>query len=258
MALLSFKRVAFGFAALIGLALDAGATVIPVTEVFAHNEKANFAGVIGDMINGSGMNGYPDTGNPGWPAGEADPSLWTATANGYTSEWQSGDLLGDGEIGEPVPTNGKIGYAIFNLGAPVAGLDKFYLWNVRENGNRAVKDYNIYYAVNPSVTPVHGPTGNLSIDYDFASGGWTQVGGTASMSFRTTAGAAANAIVDLGGVTARYLAIEILSNGVGATPDTTRTGLAEVGVTATVVIPEPGSLGLLALGGMVLVRLRRR
>ena len=107
----------------------AGATVIPVTESFGHNEKDNFGGNIGDMTNGSGMNGNGNDGIAGWPTGQGDPSTWSATANAYQAEWQSQDLLDGGEN----PTNGKIGWAIFDLGSSTAGLDELHIWHIREN-----------------------------------------------------------------------------------------------------------------------------
>lgn len=223
------------------------AAVIPVTTVFGHNEKTNYTGTITDTIIGSGMNGYGVDGVVGWPTGEGDPSTWTATTNSYGAEWQSGALLSGA-------TNSKIGWIVFDMGSSVTGLDKFYIWNERENTARATNAYNIYYAVTPTVAVTHGPTNSNTLDYNFASGGWTQVGSTANMTY---GGSSANAVINLGGVTARYLAVEILSNGVGATGDATRVGLAEVGITA--IIPEPASLALFALGtAMILPRRRSR
>lgn len=88
----------------------ANAAVVPITEVYAHNEFSNFTQGEDDMINGSGMNGNPETGEIGWPTGEGLPSTWTATSTGYQSEWQSGKRLSGA-------TNSKIGWAIFDLGA---------------------------------------------------------------------------------------------------------------------------------------------
>jgi len=51
------------------------------------------------------------------------------------------------------------------------------------------------------------------------------------MSWRGTVGSNVNDIVDLGGIAARYVAIEILSNG----GDANRVGLAEIAVTAQVI-----------------------
>ncbi len=218
----------------------ANAVTVTVVDVYGHNERTNYAGTIDDMIIGSGMNGYGVDGNPGWPAGEGDPSTWTATSNGYQSEWQSIGTLDPG-----TSINGKIAWTAFDLGSVTSGLDKFYIWNERERNDRSVDQYNVYYAATPTTPLVHGPTGGSSNnDYDFSGGGWTQVGSTASMPFRSSGdGGAAQVELDLGGVSAQYLAVEILSNrGWNG-----RTGLAEVGITATEGAPPTlvGELGVL-------------
>ena len=103
-----FPKSSLSLAAVLALsATSADAVVVTVTDVFGHNEQDNFGqGFITDMIIGSGMNGYGNDGNPGWPAGEGDPSTWSATSNAWQAEWQSRDLLDAGES----PTNGKIGW----------------------------------------------------------------------------------------------------------------------------------------------------
>ncbi|MGB1129536.1 MAG: sialate O-acetylesterase, partial [Haloferula sp.] len=190
---------------------------IAIAEVFGHHEENNYDGVIGDMINGSGMNGNGQAGVPGWPAGEDAPDTWTTTDSGYVSEWQSLRLL------DP-STDGKVGWAIFDLGSEVAALEELYLWHVRENDGRYAKTFNVYVATTPSVPVSHGPTSGSAVDYDFASGGWTLVntGGALDGSYR------GNQVVALGGATARYIGIEILTNN----GDSNRVGFAEVAVTA--------------------------
>ena len=223
-------------------ATSANADAIAVSDVYGHNEKDNYDGKINDMIIGSGMNGYGVDGNPGWPVGEGDPSTWTATSNGYQSEWQSQDLLDD-----ELPVNDKIGWAAFDLGAATANLDELYLWNVRENSGRYTKTFNVYVAETPTVALTHGPKDGTSIDYDFSSGGWTLIntGGPLNGTYR------GNQVVSLGGNTARYVAVEILSNN----GDGNRVGLAEVGIT---VIPEPSTFCLTAFGLLGLLAWRRR
>ncbi|MGA0900837.1 MAG: hypothetical protein ACO3SO_10575 [Luteolibacter sp.] len=227
------------------------ATVIPITDVFGHNERSNFAGTITDMIIGSGMNGYGVDGNVGWPSGEGDPTTWSATNDSYGNEWQSQGILDSG-----TSINGKIGWAVFDLGTVTSNLENIYLWNVRENNARAVNEYNIYYASSPGLAVPHGPTGGSSnTDYDFSGSGWTKVNGsTLNMSWRNTDGAAYNDVVSLGGTSARYIAIEIISNGVGTTGDATRTGLAEVAITQ---IPEPSVALLSGLGVLMLLRRKK-
>jgi len=218
------------------------ATVIPVTEVFGHNERDNYDGKINDMIIGSGMNTYGNDGNPGWPAGEGDPSTWTATGSAYQQEWQSQDLLDAGEN----PTNGKIGWTVFDLGSSVASLENLYIWHIRENTGRVASSFNVYVAETPTVGVTHGPTGSTSIDYDFSSGGWTLINDAAPLTgtYRGTS------VIGLEGNTGRYVGIEILTNA----GDTTRVGFAEVGITA---IPEPSAALLGALGFLALLRRRR-
>ena len=210
----------------IAVRLDAGgAGAIPIADVYGHNEQDNFGmGFITDMINGSGMNDNDADGVPGWPAGEGDPSTWTVTSNAWQAEWQSRDLLGDGDEGEDVPTNGKIGWAVFDLGASTADLEDLYIWNQRENNGRYTASFNVYVANSPAVPLVHGPTNSTSIDYDFSSGGWALInpGGPLNGAFQ------GDQVVGLGGITGRYVAIEILANN----GDQDRVGLAEVAVTA--------------------------
>lgn len=249
---MSGKTVLSMAVAATALAGVAHGAVVPVVAVFGHNEKDNFTGNIVDTINGSGMNGNGDTGSVTWPTGAGDPSTWTLTSpypTTYRAEWQSAALLSGA-------SNSKIGWIVFDLGTTVTNLDKLYLWNEREDQPRTIEDYNVYYATSPTVAVTHGPTNTTALDYDFASGGWTQVGSTLTMSWRGTTGEATtvNDIVALGDISARYLAIEILSNGIGVTGNTTKVGLAEVGVS---VVPEPTSLTLLGLGGLGLLRRRR-
>jgi hypothetical protein len=228
---------------------SANAGVITIVDVYGHNERSNYSGTIDDMIIGSGMNGNDNDGSVTWP--DSDPSTWTATSTNYGAEWQSIGLLDD-----TTSVNGKIGWTAFDLGGAVTNLDELYLWNVRENTGRAVNEYNVYYATSPTGL-VHGPTGGSSNnDYDFANSGWTKLNGSVlTMNNRTNnpnGSAAPNAVLDLGGVTAQYIAVEILSNG----GDTGRAGLAEVGVTAT-EIPEPASIAT-GLFGLTLIAVRRK
>ncbi|MCG8586928.1 MAG: PEP-CTERM sorting domain-containing protein [Pirellulales bacterium] len=220
------------------------AALVPIVGVTGHNNRSNFGADQQDMINGSGM----DLVDPN------DPSTWRAISNSFQDEWQSGALVAGG-------TNGKIGWATLDFGSSTANLENLYLWNIREDTaqNRRVNQYNVYYAETPTVAPPVAPTDNSAVDYDFSSGGWTLLndGGPLSLAQRGAQPDPANAVIDLGGVSARYIGLEILSNF----GDTSRTGFAEVGVTFTVPpVPEPSTLTLAAVGfvGLVVRRRRRR
>jgi len=198
-------------------ATTGGPSYIVINDVYGHNEKNNYDGKIADSINGSGMNGNGEGGVAGWPAGAEEPSTWTVTDSGYRFEWQAQSLVGSG-------SNSKIGWVVFDLGSITAGLSDLYIWNLRNGNDSYTKTFNVYTASSPSAGLSHGPTDGSSIDYNFASGGWTLVntGGVLSGTFQ------GNQVVDLGGSTARYVAIEILTNGGNGS----KVGLAEVAVTA--------------------------
>jgi autotransporter-associated beta strand protein len=221
-----------GMVLMLGLCARAhGGAVVAVSDVFGHNEKANYNGVIGDMINGSGMNGIGNDGDPGWPEGHGGPAMWTATSTAYQDEWVSGDLLDDES-----PVNGIVGWTIFDLGAVVTNLESLYIWNVRNDGDAYAASFNVHVAEVPTVPVSHGPTGSTSIDYDFSSGGWTLIntGGALTGSFQ------GDQVVDLTGNDGRYVAVEFLTNG----GDANRVGLAEVGVTS--VDTTPPSISILS------------
>ena len=224
---------------------SASADLVSVVSVTGHNDRDNFGGNQQDLISGSGMD-QPDAN---------DPSTWTAVSNNFGNEWQSGALVAGG-------TNGKIGWATFDLGSSTAGLDELFLWNIREDTaqGRRVDEYNVYHSETPIVAPPVAPTDGTAVDYDFSSGGWTLLngGGALSLPQRGATPDPANAVIDLGGVSARYIGLEILSNF----GDTSRTGFAEVAITATApatgTAPEPSTLVLAAFGLVGLVGTRRR
>lgn len=246
-------------AAAYSLAANA-ATVVPVI-AYGHNNKDNFGGNITDVYNGSGMNGYNwETGDPnnfvaapsGWPEGEGDPSTWTITSNQYRDEWQADQLL---DVTTSI--NNKMGWIIMDLGSVTSGLDQMYLWNGIQIGTNAMKDFNIYYSTTPVVPATQGPTGGTAADdYDFGVAAWTKVNGSAlTLSDGGGVAGAADGVYSLGDVTARYVAIEMLSRHSGNTdPNNGRIGFAEVGFTA---IPEPSAALLGALGALALLRRRR-
>ncbi|MCG8586628.1 MAG: PEP-CTERM sorting domain-containing protein [Pirellulales bacterium] len=234
------------------LSTAANADVVTPVSVTGHNGGQGFGSPSGElitMIDGSGMT----IGDPN------DPTTWTATSNSWPNEWQSTSLLSGA-------SNGKIAWTAFDLGSVQVGLDQLFIWNERENQARSADEINVYYSSTPTVglPPTPGETATSADvgfgpgDYDFSSGGWTLVTNT-NLTWRNTDGANPNGIISLGGVSAQYVAIEILSNGVGTTGDSNRTGLAEIGITQVLPpVPEPSTFALAALGIVGLVGTRRR
>ncbi len=235
------------------------ATVIPVTIAYGHNNRDNFGGNITDVYNGSGMNGYDWTNGqannyvaapPTWPAGEGDPSTWTITSSQYRDEWQS-----DAILDATTSINSKIGWIIFNLGSPTVGLDEMYLWNGRQIGTNTMKDFNLYYSTSPVVPANQGPTNTTSVDYDFGVAAWTKVNSSSVLTLADNNNATPQGVYSLGGVTAQYVAIEILNkHAAGPYATNTRVGFGEVGFTA---IPEPSAALLGGIGALILLRRRR-
>lgn len=134
-------------------------------------------------------------------------------------------------------------------------LDSIRVWNYNESGQakylwRGVNAAKIWVTTEGTIPD------DESGDFDFSdiANGWSQVGG--SIAFEQAPGTdgyvapAANTI-SLGGVTARYLAIEVDSNH-----GTNEVGLSEVQLFA---VPEPSAAALLlGLAACGLVARRRR
>jgi len=125
----------------------------------------------------------------------------------------------------------------------VLSLEELYLWNIREGTaqGRRILTYNLYYATAPAVDLPSAPTDpTTTVDYDFSSDGWTKVntGGALTLAQRGSQPDPANGVIDLSGIAARYVAVEILTNA----GDANRTGLAEVGIT---YVPPPDSTVLI-------------
>jgi len=218
------------------------ATVVPVTAISGHNNRDNFGGNLGDLTSGEEM----AKGNVN------DPSTWTTTTNGFATQWQAWARLDSG-----TSNNGKIGWAALDFGTTTVGLQNLYLWNVRDNPTtRGVNEYNIYYANTLGAALPAAPTSNTgTVDYTFSgANGWTKFNASllTLATANTTIGSGAEGTIALGGISARYVAIEIISaKGVDAAG---RVGLGEMAVT---VIPEPSSFLLGGLGALLLLRRRR-
>ena len=234
------------------------ATVVPVI-AYGHNNRNNFGGNILDIYNGSGMNGFdwtggsPNDGNPppGWPTGYGEVTTWTQTSGQYRDEWQADQLLDN-----TTSINGKVGWVILDLGSSYA-LDDMYLWNGRQLGTNALDEFNLYYSNGSPVIPgTQGPTGGTDADdYDFGVAAWTQVNNSGLLTLADNNNATPQGIYEMSGITARYVAIEMMSRHNGNTdPNSGRIGFAEVGFT---LIPEPSSLAFLGLSGLLFIRRRR-
>ncbi len=186
------------------------------------------------LTNGFGIN-KPDADDPStWTNGGPSPN--TAT---YKDEWYDHYLTG--------AANGKLGWVAFDLGSSQTTLGSLYLINADAQGNVvATSTFNIYYADTPTVALPSPPGGNSSVDYDFASGGWTPLGVTRNIGVATSA-----YDYDLSSIaSARYIAVEIMTS---YTTDG-RVGFDEAAIT---VIPEPSAALLGAFGALALLRRRR-
>lgn len=192
-----------------------------------------------------------------------DPSTWAVNTPTFSASWQAYWRL---NTTDDSPHNDKIGWAALDFGAPVSNLDSLYIWNLRDgSATRAVDTYRIYYAGDtiaafPAIPTAQGD----EVDYSFTgTNGWTLFDGdgvTGDRSLSAPSGADAEAVLDLGGIGARYIAIEILSAAGGDNTlqgDLHRVGLNEMAVTS--VVPEPSSFALLSgLFGLSWMMLRRR
>jgi len=209
---------------------DAGDFTVAVSVTGSHGGDRYGKGMI-SLIDGSGIN----------QADASDPATWTVAYNNYPDEWMGQFFpAADPEAEPPVPgaLNSKLAWASFDLGASTA-LSDFYLWNIRYGGGVAgTATYNLYYADSPTVAlPAQPNKGAWSVtgltpegDYDFVSGGgWTLFNTSGVLSLSKSS----DTILDLSGVTARYIAVEILTNH-GDTYGGGRVGFLETAFTTFV------------------------
>ena len=206
-----------------GFSTTASATTL-ITITGSHGGDQYAPNGPNSLLNGSGMT-RPNL---------ADPSTWTVSYGNYPDEWMGNFLVG--------ASNSKKAWVAFDLSASSALL-KLYLWNIRYNaGEAGTATYNLYYANSPTVAlPAQPNAGAYSVtgltpqgDYDFSSGGWTKFNTTGTLSVPKSG----NSIVDLTGTSARYIALEILTNH-GDTYQGGRVGFLEAAITRT-ALPTGG------------------
>lgn len=230
-------------AATAAFSLSANAALVTVTSASGHNGGNGHSN--GDLSDAYSTSGIDTSADPN------DPSQWITNSSGWTEGWGASAQLDP--VGPPATANGKIGWITFDFGSTVTGLDQMYIWNRRDNGqDEGVDSYNLYYATAPTVAvPAPVGSGTTYGDYDFASGGWT-AHSSGNLTIRAAQGNGAEDVLALGGISARYVAVEILSS---INPDN-RVGLDEVAFTN--VVPEPTTTALLGLGGLALIFRRRK
>lgn len=208
---------------------------IDIVNVTTMNDRSGVGdGTRFTMINGEGMN---ITG--------INPSTWRAISISWTDEWQSIHRLN-----ESTSINNKSGWIILDLGSEINNLDKIYLWNVREATGqlRRVINYSIYYSTTPGDAIPSQSIDPSVTDYNFSSSGWTKLN-TDDLVLpqrNATNNSPADAVVSLNGVSARYVALELLTNA----GDVDRIGLADIGISQNVTsdnytITSPGTYNLI-------------
>jgi hypothetical protein len=227
--------------------LQAAVVVVPVTQAFTHNANGATP-LVAAYNNDTLVKINPD-----------DVSTWLhgTTTSSWTKTWQA-----DGASSN-LSNWGKVGWIIFDLGSIQTELEMMYLWNVTENNTtaqtqRGTKDFKIWYATTPGNLPASNV---VNANYTFGEG-WTQLGTTQTLNIAPATATGGqftyDGAFDLSGIgSARYIAIEILTNwgsGTGGSDSVNRVGLAEVVFTAA---PEPSKV-LLLLTGLFSLGLRRR
>lgn len=178
--------------------------VLPITALTGSNGGDQYANGMNSLTNGSGI----------IKTNAADPATWSFSGDAYADEWMAWYMKVGG-----VPTvglNGKLAWASFDFGSKKS-LGKLYIFNNNySSGVSGVAQCNLYWADSPTVPlpaqPAKATFANTGLtpqgDYDFNSGGWTLVNVAGAL---TATKSGINSF-ELPGVSARYLAVEILAN----------------------------------------------
>jgi len=189
-------------------------------------------------INGSGLIPVSETGT------------WVHSTSA-TSQW----LSRIGPTGSHPAIEGQ--WFEIKLGEATA-LGEMKIWNNNEAKEgydytgRQVNDFKVWVANDPTLEPALNDTSETFLPFDFEAAGWTQIGGVHSMDSHVASNDyTGETPINLGGVTATNVAIEILSNH----GDANWLGLAEIQLTA---VPEPSTIVFMVAGLFGLLVFRHR
>jgi hypothetical protein len=197
--------------------------LVEIASLTGSNGGDQYANGMVSLTNGSGIH----------KADPDDPSTWTFSNANYQDEWMASYLKAAGTVTPGL--NRKVAWACLDFGSKTP-LGMLYLFNTNySSGVSGTDQFNLYHSDSPAVALPAQPLRNTYSttglspqgDYNFAGGGWTKFNTPGPLS----AAKAATTAINLPGVSARYLAIEILS-GQGDTTGGGRVGFDEIAVTA--------------------------
>ena len=167
----------------------------------------------------------------------ADGTGLSGTA--FTGDWKHNNVNDDMWLG----ADAKPTWVTVDLGGSYTVAD-MYFWNYKETNpttaiDRQISTYNLWYSNDDTATPG-----------DFTDVKWSQLGGTITAAIVPDSVPYLSEMIDMQDKTAKVIGLEILT-GTGS-----GTGLAALQFDGT-AIPEPSTMGLLALSGLALLRRRR-